>query len=153
MKFKKILKYILFLLPWFLSSILSSSKYNYYNSLNLPFFALPKWAFPIIWTLLYILISISISIIYSMYQPKYIKDYNKSLISHYIFNELFTYVLFVFKNLFFSFIIALSNLITSLFLYYETKSLDESSSKFLLPYVYFNVFATILSLTIYFINL
>ena len=56
MKFKKILKYILFLLPWFLSSILSSSKYNYYNSLNLPFFAPPKIIFPIVWFVLFILI-------------------------------------------------------------------------------------------------
>ena len=149
---KKLIIFIISFIIWIIPSIFIRD-YSFYNELNLPFFALPKWAFPIIWTLLYILISISISIIYSMYQPKYIKDYNKSLISHYIFNELFTYVLFVFKNLFFSFIIALSNLITSLFLYYETKSLDESSSKFLLPYVYFNVFATILSLTIYFINL
>ena len=149
---KKLIIFIISFTIWIIPSIFIRD-YSFYNELNLPFFALPKWAFPIIWTLLYILISISISIIYSMYQPKYIKDYNKSLISNYIFNELFTYVLFVFNNLFFSFIIALSNLITSLFLYYETKSLDESSSKFLLPYVYFNVFATILSLTIYFINL
>ena len=149
---KKLIIFIISFTIWIIPSIFIRD-YSFYNELNLPFFALPKWAFPIIWTLLYILISISISIIYSMYQPKYIKDYNKSLISNYIFNELFTYVLFVFKNLFFSFIIALSNLITSLFLYYETKSLDESSSNFLLPYVYFNVFATILSLTIYFINL
>lgn len=149
---KKLIIFIVSFIIWIIPSIFIKD-YSFYNELNLPFFALPKWAFPIIWTILYILISISISIIYNMYQPKYIKDYNKSLISNYIFNELFTYILFIFKNLFFSFVIALSNLITSLFLYYETKSLDENASKFLLPYVYFNVFATILSLTIYFINL
>ena len=148
----KLIIFIVSFIIWIIPSIFIKD-YSFYNELNLPFFALPKWAFPIIWTILYILISISISIIYNMYQPKYIKDYNKSLISNYIFNELFTYILFIFKNLFFSFVIALANLITSLFLYYETKSLDENASKFLLPYVYFNVFATILSLTIYFINL
>lgn len=149
---KKLIIFIVSFIIWIIPSIFIRD-YSFYSELNLPFFALPRWAFPIIWTILYILISISISIIYNMYQPKYIKDYNKSLISNYIFNELFTYILFIFKNLFFSFVIALSNLITSLFLYYETKSLDENASKFLLPYVYFNVFATILSLTIYFINL
>ena len=149
---KKLIIFIVSFIIWIIPSLFIKD-YSFYNELNLPFFALPKWAFPIIWTILYILISISISIIYNMYQPKYIKDYNKSLISNYIFNELFTYILFIFKNLFFSFVIALANLITSLFLYYETKSLDENASKFLLPYVYFNVFATILSLTIYFINL
>lgn len=88
-----------------------------------------------------------------MYQFKYIPDYNKALISNYIFNELFTYVLFYFKQLFFSFIIALGNFITSLFLYYETKSLDKKAANFLLPYVFFNLFAVVLSLTIYFMNL
>lgn len=149
---KKLIIFIVSFIIWIIPSLFIRD-YSFYSELNLPFFALPRWTFPIIWTILYILISISISIIYNMYQPKYIKDYNKSLISNYIFNELFTYVLFIFKNLFFSFVIALSNLITSLFLYYETKSLDENASKYLLFYVYFNVFATILSLTIYFINL
>lgn len=148
----KLIVFIISFIIWIVPSFFVKD-FSFYNELNLPFFALPKWSFPIIWTILYILISISISIIYKMYQPKYIKDYNKSLISNYIFNELFIYVLFIFKNLFFSFVIALSNLITSLFLYYETKSLDENASKFLIPYILFNVFATILSLTIYFVNL
>lgn len=140
--------FLLFLIPSFFIK-----DYSFYEQLNLPWFALPKIAFPIIWTTLYFLISISISIIYSMYQFKYINDYNKALISNYIFNELFTFILFYFKNLFLSFIIVLSNLITSLFLYYETKSLDKKASNFLLPYVFFNIFATILMLTIYFMNL
>ena len=89
---KKLIIFIISFTIWIIPSIFIRD-YSFYNELNLPFFALPKWAFPIIWTLLYILISISISIIYSMYQPKYIKDYNKSLISNYIFNELFSYIL------------------------------------------------------------
>ena len=140
--------FILFLVPSFFIR-----DYSFYETLNLPWFALPKQLFPIIWTTLYFLISISVSIIYSMYNFRYIKDYNKALISNYIFNELFTFVLFYFKNLFLSFIVALANLITSLFLYYETKELDKRASNFLIPYVLFNVFATILMLTIYFMNL
>lgn len=149
---KKFLIFIISFLLFVLPSILIKD-YSFYSQINLPWFALPKIAFPIVWTILYFLIAISISIIYSMYQFKYISDYNKSLISNYIFNQLFTFVFFYFKNLFFGFVIALFNFITSLFLYYESKSLDEKSSKFLIPYVLFSLFATILSLTIYFINL
>ena len=140
--------FLLFLIPSFFIR-----DFSFFDQLNLPFFALPKPLYGIVWTILYFLISISISIIYHMYQFKYIPDYNKALISNYIFNELFTYLLFYFKQLFFSFIIALGNFITSLFLYYETKSLDKKAANFLLPYVFFNLFVVVLSLTIYFMNL
>ena len=40
-----------------------------------------------------------------------------------------------------------------LFLYNETKKLNENASKFLISYILFSLFATILSLTIYFMNL
>lgn len=143
-----IISFLLFIVPSFFIR-----DYSFYSELNLPWFALPRQAFPIVWTTLYILISISVSIIYSMYNFKYIPDYNKALISNYIFNELFSFVFFYFKNLFFGFVIALFNFITSLFLYYETKSLNETSSKFLIPYVLFSLFATILSLTVYFLNI
>lgn len=143
-----ITSFILFLFPSFLIK-----NYSFYNQLNLPFFALPTPFFGVIWTILYILISISISIIYSMYNYKYIPDYNKILISNYIFNEAFTFIFFVFKSTFLGFIITIANLITSIFLYYETKSLDKKASMFLIPYVYFNIFAVSLSLTIYFMNL
>ena len=75
MKFKKILKYILFLLPWFLSSILSSSKYNYYNSLNLPFFAPPKIIFPIVWFVLFILIAYTVYKVYPTSDKAYKKAF------------------------------------------------------------------------------
>lgn len=148
-------KFLIFLSSFclFLLPSLFLKDYSFYEQLKLPFFALPKSWFPIIWTILYLLVSISISIIYSMYHFKYISDYNKTLISNYIFNELFIFILFYFKNVFLSFIIALANFITSLFLFYETKSLDKKASNYLIFYVYFNLFATILMLTIYFMNL
>lgn len=60
--------------------------------------------------------------------------------------------MFRLQNTFLGFADALAILITSLMLYYETKEIDEKSSKFLLIYVYFSLYATILSLGIYFLN-
>ena len=60
MNFKKIIKYLLITLPWFLSSIIFKIDTNYYKTLNLPIFAPPSYIFPIIWTILFILIGISI---------------------------------------------------------------------------------------------
>lgn len=148
-------KFLIFLISFILLFIpvFFIKDYSFYNELNLPWFSLPQPFYSIVWFILYFLIAISITTIYSMYHFKYIKDFNKALISNYIFNELFIFTFFYFKNLFFSLIIVLSNLITSLFLYYETKSLDKKTSNFLVPYIYFNIFATILMLTIYFMNL
>ena len=147
--FKKILKFLICLLPWFLSSIICSD-YSFFNEINTPAFALPRWAFAPLWITLYILIAISIFITTDGYITK---DYKKDLLYNYIFNQLYTIVFFCFRSTFLGFIICLFTFLTSLFLYYETKELKKDASKFLIPYVLFLIYATILSLTIYFINL
>lgn len=146
---KKVLKFILILFPWFLSSLICRD-YSYYNSINKPCFALPNYLFPIIWSILYILIAISIFIIFKDYVSK---DYKKNLIYNFIFNQLYIIIFFCFKNPFLAFIDVLLTLLTSLFLYYETKELKKSASIFLIPYVIFLIYALILSISIYFMNL
>lgn len=149
---KNLFSFILYLLPWFLSGLLFSSYTDYFDTLNLPWFALPQSLYGIVWTVLYILIAISIYKIYKNNNKKYIKGYNQSLIGNYIFNQLYLFFMFFLENPFLGFVDSLAILITSLFLYYETKELDESASKFLIPYVIFSLYACILSLTIYFMN-
>ena len=58
-KMKKLLKFLLFLLPWFISGLFMGNP-SFYKTLNLPFFAPPTWIFPVVWPILYILIAISI---------------------------------------------------------------------------------------------
>jgi len=149
---KNLFSFILYLLPWFLSGLLFSSYTDYFNALNLPWFALPQSLYGIVWTVLYILIAISIYKIYKNNDKKYIKGYNQALISNYIFNQLYLFFMFFLENPFLGFVDSLAILITSLFLYYETKELDDTASKFLLPYVIFSLYASILSLSIYFMN-
>lgn len=148
MKFKKILKYILYLFPWFLSSILSYKKNNYYNSLNLPFFAPPKIIFPIVWSILFILIAYTI---YKVY-PTSDKAYKKVLLINYLSNQLFTILFFNLENLFLSFVDTVIVFMSSLYLYEATYNYDKSVSKYLIPYIIWNLFALILSLTITVMN-
>lgn len=150
---RNILKFIIILLPWFLSGIIFKVDTDFYNSLNLPFFALPNYLYGIVWTILYICISISIFFVLTNDKLSNIPSYRNTLITNYIFNQLYTFILFTSKNLFLSFVDALLIFITSLFLYYETKELNEKASKWLLPYVFFSIFALILSIFIYFMNL
>lgn len=150
---KKILTYIIILLPWFLSSILVGNSSDYYNCLNLPFFAPPMIVFPIVWTILYILIAFSVYLIYKENHLRDIKEYNKTLTINYLFNQLFAFVFFGLQSPFLGFVVTVIVLITSLFLYYESKRLNDTSAKLLIPYIIWNIFAAILSISVYFMNL
>lgn len=149
---KKIIIFILILIPWFLSGFIFKSDPTFYYSLNLPRFAPPPIVFAIVWPILYVLISFSILLVVKEYKLKEQKDYSMYLIINYIANQLFTFFFFKMQNLFLGFVDSIIILLTSLFLYYETKSLNIKSSKFLISYVIWNLFATVLSITIYFMN-
>ena len=148
---KKFFLYIILLFPWFLSNLLFNGCLDYFDTLNLPFFALPKPLYGIVWTILYLLITYSVYKIYTESKPD--KSYNISLFVNYVFNQLYLGLFFCLQNPLLGFIDCLLIFISSLFLYIETKNLNNKADKFLIPYVIFNVYVTILSLTIYFMNL
>ena len=140
--FKNVVRFLMYLLPWFISSIIFRVDTSFYDSINKPFFAPPGIVFPIVWTILYILIAIGI------YNNKNKNiEYYKSLIINYFSNQIYTFLFFVIKSPFIAFIDTLVVLISSLFLYNETKS------KWFIPYIIWNVFATILSLSVYLLNI
>lgn len=140
--FKNVVRFLIYLLPWFISSIIFRVDTSFYDSINKPFFAPPGIVFPIVWTILYILIAIG------LYNNKNKSmEYYKSLIINYFSNQIYTFLFFVIKSPFIAFIDTLVVLISSLFLYNETKS------KWFIPYIIWNVFATILSLSIYLLNI
>ena len=148
MNFKKIIKYLLITLPWFLSSIIFKIDTNYYKTLNLPIFAPPSYIFPIIWTILFILIGISI------YQTisKSNSTYKIYLTINYLSNQFFTLCFFTIKNNFLSFVDCLIVLISSMYLYIETKDINKNAAKYLIPYIIWNIYATILSFSILCLN-
>lgn len=150
---KRISLFFLFLLLWFLGSFIPID-YSYYKELTLPGFAPPSWFYGVIWTINYILLSISMSSIFSEYKFKDIPNsYKLSLIINYIFNQSFIIVFFILKNNFLGFVSCLGTFISSLFLYEESMELNKKSTQGLKLYVLFNIFATILSLSIYLLNL
>lgn len=150
---KKILKFIIILLPWFIGGILFRSDTVFYKSINKPIFAPPSIVFPIVWTILYILVAISIYLIFKDNSFKDTKDYNKALLINYFSNQTFSFFFFTLKSPFLALIDTIIVLISSLFLYYESKELNKTSAKLLIPYIIWNVFATILIVSIFFMNL
>jgi len=121
---------------------------SFYESLNLPWFSPPSITFAIVWPILYILIAASIYLVWDNSD----KEYKKYLLINYITNQLFTILFFVFNKLFLSFVDTFIVLISSLYLYYKTKEINKKAGYLLIPYIIWNTFATILSLTIFLIN-
>lgn len=150
---KKILIYILCLAPWFIINIIPLN-YNYFNEIKTPFFTPPKLFYPIAWTIIYILISITIYSIVTSYKFKEIpKSYKITLLINYLFNQSYTLVFFGLKNQFLGFISCLGTLISTLFLYEETSLLETKKKYLLIPYILLSMFATVLSATIFLINI
>ena len=148
MNFKKILLFILYLLPWFIGAILFPSDQSYYLNLNKPFFAPPSIIFGIIWPILYLLITISIYKVIT----KSNNNYKISLIINYISNQLFSLFFFTLKNPLLALIDTIIVLVSSITLYKETKKIDNNKTKYLIPYILWNIFATILILSIFIMN-
>lgn len=142
------IKYLLFLLPWFISAILFKSSTIYYESLSLPFFAIPSYLFGIVWTILYILIAISIFLVYENSN----KEYRKYLLINFISNQLFTFFFFTLRNNFLSLIDVIITLVSAIYLYNETKIQNKKASYFLIPYITFSIYALLLILSVNLLN-
>ena len=146
---KKILKFILILLPWFIGGIIFRSDTIFYKSLNKPVFAPPSILFPIIWTILYFLIALNIYLIFKNNNYKDTLSYNKTLLINYFSNQIFSFLFFTLKSPFLALIDTFIVFISSLFLYYESKELNKTSAKLLIPYIIWNLFANILIISIF----
>jgi tryptophan-rich sensory protein len=146
--------FILILLPWFLSGILIEIDGDYYESLKLPSFIPPVIIFDIVQIIIFILISYNVLKIYEEYKfNNEAKNYYSILTLNYLFYQLIIPIFFGINSLFFAFVIILAIFISSLWLYYECRKLNNVICKVLIPYIVWNLFAIILTTTIYFINL
>ena len=122
-----------------LSSLLTGGGMGDYEVLNNPPLSPPGWVFPIVWTILYILIAISIYLVLKDNKLKDIPSYTKSLIINYFSNQIFSFLFFTIKSPFLALIDTFIVLISSLFLYYESKELNKTSAKLLVPYIAWNI--------------
>ncbi len=148
MKFKKFLVYLIFLLPWFISNLIFKIDTAYYQSLDRPWFAPPPIIFGIVWPILYALIAYSVYKTWDCSNSNY-KIY---LVINYIANQLYTFLFFGLKNNFLALVDTIIILISSLYLYIETKNLNKEKEKYLIPYILWNIFALILVFTIFITN-
>ena len=126
------------------------SRFIDYNSLEKPFLAPPSIAFPIVWTILYILMGIS----YGRLKSKELTD-EKTNIIYYVqlgINALWSIFFFVLKWRLFSFfwIILLDIAVILMIINFYKK--DKIAGLLQIPYLLWSLFATYLNLGIYLLN-
>lgn len=126
------------------------SKFMDYNTLEKPFLSPPSIAFPIVWTILYILMGIS----YGRLKEKNINDTNiKTIYYLQLFvNALWSIIFFVFKLrlLAFVWIILLDILVFVMINIFYSK--DKKAGLLQIPYLIWTLFATYINLFIYILN-
>lgn len=121
-----------------------------YNSLIKPFLAPPSIVFPIVWTILYILMGIS----YGILQSKYLIDDKINVIYYWQLgvNAIWPILFFLFKWRLFAFIWIIILAISVLVMIIEFFKKNKLAGLLQVPYLLWTLFATYLNLGIYILN-
>ena len=126
------------------------SSYIDYNSLQKPFLAPPSIVFPIVWTILYILMGISYGILESN------KLTNKKIdLLYYIqlgFNAVWSIFFFLLKWRLFSFIWIILLAILIIFMILKFYDKNKVAGLLQIPYLLWVIFASYLNIAIYILN-
>lgn len=121
-----------------------------YNSLAKPFLAPPSIAFPIVWTILYILIGVS----YGILKSKKLTNSEIDLI-YYIqlgVNSLWSIFFFLAKWRLFSFIWIIILAILIIVMIFKFYNKDKVAGLLQIPYLLWVLFASYLNIAIYILN-
>ena len=134
----------------FISAILSKIKDNI-DTFNKPVFNPPGIVFPIVWTILYILMGISSYIIYndnSTYKKKALTIYAVQL----FINGLWSVIFFRLKLFLLAFITIIILLVVSIYMVIEFYKINKTAGLLQIPYIIWLIFASVLSISVYTLN-
>lgn len=139
----------------YLSSLITQNSITtWYPAIKKPFFNPPNWVFAPVWTILYVMMGIAAGLVWDKLEE------NKELVKKGLFlftiqlllNLLWTYLFFGLQNI----LLALLEIVLLLLIIYETylvfNKIDNTAGKLFIPYIAWVVFATILTISIYFLN-
>ena len=132
-----------------LSSLLSGSMS--YSAFNKPSFSPPSYLFPIVWTVLYILMGISSYIIYSSNSP----DKRKALTTYAIqlfFNFFWSILFFGLSQYLLAFVWLILLIVLIVVMIYQFYQIQPVAAYLQIPYLLWCLFAAYLNFTIYMLN-
>ena len=127
-----------------ISSLLTNM--DTYSMVNKPPLSPPSIVFPIVWTILYLLIG------YSSYRVRNDKESLKLFYTSLAINGIWSIVFFNLKNYLGGFILIVILIALEIFILIRFKNEDELSYKLNIPYLIWLIFASYLSLGVYILN-
>ena len=129
--------------------IITSSSMNY-SSLIQPQLAPPAILFPIIWSILYVLMGVSYGILES--RSLAISSINSIYYSQLFVNALWSFFFFIFKWRFFAFLWILLLLVLVIIMIIRFYNKNKVAGLLQLPYLAWVIFASYLNFAIYILN-
>lgn len=134
-----------------LAFVLTSDSMDLYSRINRPSLAPPGYVFPIVWTILFILMGIASYFVYesdSEYREAALKVYAIQLAINFFFNIIF----FRLNQFFFAFLWTILLLFVNIIMIQLFYRCDKRAGYLLVPYVLWNSFAVLLSFFVYSLN-
>lgn len=122
-----------------------------YANLNLPVFAPAGYIFPIVWSILYVLIGVSGYLIMVSDHPNKGKAIKLYLVQLFV-NFLWPLFFFSLQAYLFSFFWIILLWLLVFYLIFNFYDIDETASYLLVPYLLWITFASILNICIYYMN-
>lgn len=136
-----------------LAAVLTRDSMNMYMAFVKPPLSPPAWLFPVVWTILYVLMGISA---YLIYEAKGVENQKDKALSIYIFqlffNFLWSIIFFNFKNYLLAFVVIVVLWLLILEMIGSFKCINKLASRLQIPYLIWVTFASYLNLAIYFLN-
>lgn len=151
--FKRILLFGIVVFLYFLPSLIFKTNLEFYNSLEGP--KLPSIVFPIVWSILYILLGIFVVYHFEKRESYSKKDFRRVvlfLVINYVISFTFPYFFFVKQSLFMSYVVTLFSLLTMTLATIESLLLNKKTALLLLPYVIWGIIASIFGILLYLNN-
>ncbi|MDY5626429.1 MAG: TspO/MBR family protein [Clostridia bacterium] len=136
-----------------LSSLLTRNTQDFYNALIKPSFAPPSYIFGIVWTILYILIGIaSFLVVKGGIENSGVTEAFKAYIFNLVMLFLWPLVFFNLNNLWLSLLIIIIALFTAVSVFFKFYSINKAAGYLYLPLVLWILFATVLNISIWWMN-
>lgn len=134
-----------------LAAFLTQNSMEVYNQLNQPALSPPGWIFPIVWTILYILMGISAYIIYHSNSP----DKEKALTIYgwqLFFNFLWSIIFFNLQNILLAFLVLIILWLLIIAMIKSFKDISPLAACLQVPYLLWVTFAGYLNFMLFILN-
>ena len=137
------------------STLLTMKGMDKFKELNQPFLSPPTWLFPIVWTILYIMMGIASYLIYKNKNVFFYEERGKALllyVAQLILNFFWSIIFFNMQQFVFAFFWLLLLWVFVLLLIINSKKVNKTAYYLLIPYILWLTFAGYLNIMVAILN-